>query len=110
MTKPMTPEDLREKLARKHAELPGYYDWDELSDADRAVYLADADEFIPTFLQFCDERKYTGLDIAKVCGKFSRLQDESKKPIGLHTLADMAALMQFRKIKDSLSSLFEEER
>ena len=39
----------------------------------------------------------TSVEIAVICGRFSRLKEQSKKPIGYHTLADMTAHFQRKK-------------
>jgi len=61
MTKPMTPEELREKLAREAASVCGirgagqFLAWKELTKAGKNRCYLVADNTIQTFLQFCDE-------------------------------------------------------
>lgn len=44
-----------------------------------------------------DKKKLTKPEIAGVCGRFARLKQQSKKPIGYSSLAEMAALAQYKK-------------
>ncbi len=49
----------------------------------------------------------TSVEIAVICGRFSRLKEQSKKPIGYHTLADMTAHFQRKKALNLFKSQVE---
>ena len=52
-----------------------------------------------------DTVRLTKVEIAGVCGRFARLQSESKKPIGYSSLAEMAAHNQRHKLLQSLKQV-----
>ena len=44
-----------------------------------------------------EDKRLDKVEIARVCGRFSRLKEQSKKTIGYNTLAEMASLASSKK-------------
>lgn len=53
--------------------------------------------------------RLTGPEVAGICGRFARLKDESKNPIGYSSLAEMAVIHTLRKAIPIISAETSEE-